>query len=79
MRSHENAALCAIVSLVLYYDMGEIIGMQYNSSSNTLPEWSYLIRLLKSEKSSWLIGSDDGNFEYESNLVADCTSLEVKD
>lgn len=57
------------------YDMGEIIGMQYGASGYDRPEWSYLIRLLESSSSPSLVGSDDGNYIYESSLVAHSESL----
>jgi hypothetical protein len=64
---------------VPHYDIGEIIGMQYNTKHYPCPEWAYLIRLIESENSPRYIGSDDGFFDYESNLVADDTPLEVED
>jgi hypothetical protein len=57
------------------YEIGEIIGMQYGASCYHLPEWSYLIRLKKSDFRPWLVGSDDGIYVYESSLIADDTAI----
>jgi hypothetical protein len=59
----------------LQHEIGEIIGMQYGASHYHLPEWSYLIRLTKSEFRPSLVGSDDGVFVYESHLVADDAAI----
>jgi hypothetical protein len=59
----------------LHYEIGEIIGMQYGAFGYRRAEWSYLIRLLKSDLRSSLVGSDDGYFVYESELAADDTVI----
>ena len=53
------------------YDIGVVIGMQYGARGYDRPEWSYLIRWLKCDSSPDIVGSDDGEFNYESSLVAD--------
>lgn len=59
------------------YEIGEIIGIQYGASGYHLAEWSYLLRLLKSNFRQCLVGSDDGVFVYESSLVADDTDIDI--
>jgi hypothetical protein len=50
---------------------------RYSTSHYPLAEWSYLIRLVKSDFRPWLVGSDDGIFVYESDLVADDTDTDI--
>ena len=57
------------------YDIGVIIGMQHGAKGYQRREWSYLIRWIKCDSSPEIIGSDDGNFIYESSLVADFTKI----
>lgn len=68
VRSHwqdeEGSAQC---------DIGVIIGMQYGARGYDRPEWSYLIRWLKCDTNPDIVGSDDGEFSYESSLVDDLT------
>jgi hypothetical protein len=59
----------------LQYEIGEIIGMQYGAFGYRRTEWSYLIRLVQSNFRPSLVGSDDGFFVYESELVADDTAI----
>jgi hypothetical protein len=61
------------------YEIGEIIGMQYGAFGYHRAEWSYLIRLKKSDLGPWRVGSDDGEFLYESDLVADDTDIVIVD
>lgn len=58
------------------YDIGVIIGMQYGAKGYNRPEWAYLLRWLKCDSSPEIVGSDDGNFIYESSLVADFTPMD---
>ena len=53
-----------------HYDVGLIIGMAYGAYGYNRHEWTYLIRLIESDTSPSLVGSDDGCFVYESSLVA---------
>ena len=57
------------------YDIAVIIGMAYGARGYNRPEWTYLIRMLKCDSSPEMVGSDDGNFVYESSLVADFTDI----
>lgn len=58
-----------------YYEIGEIMGMQYETSGNYANQWSYRLRLLWSNSSPWRIGRDDDMFEPECHLVADDTDI----
>lgn len=58
-----------------YYDIGEIIGIQYTAENNKIGQWSYLMRYLKCDYNPSLNGLDDGYFESSSRLVADDTIL----
>jgi hypothetical protein len=58
-----------------YYEIGEIIGMQYETSGDYPNQWSYRLRLLWSNSCPWRIGRDGDSFEPESSLVADDTDL----
>jgi hypothetical protein len=58
-------------------EIGEIIGMQYAASGYHLAEWSYLVRILKSNFRQHRIGTDDGIFVYESDLIADALNIDI--
>jgi hypothetical protein len=57
------------------YDIGIIIGMAYGARGYNQPEWTYLLRWLKCDSDPEILGTDDGNFVYESSLVADSTVI----
>ncbi len=59
----------------LHYEIGEIIGIQYGAFGYRSLEWSYLLRLVKSHIRPQIVGSDDGFFVYESELVANDTVI----
>jgi hypothetical protein len=58
------------------YDIAEIIGMLYGASGYKCDEWYYLLRILESETSPKLVGSNDRAFHKESSLGADDTDIE---
>ncbi len=50
--------------------------MLYGASGYKCDEWYYLLRILKSETSSNLVGSNDRAFHKESSLGADDSDIE---
>jgi len=62
-----------------YYEIGEIIGMQYETSIGYLNQWSYRLRLIWSNSCPWRIGLEEETFDPESSLVADDTDLTTID
>jgi hypothetical protein len=58
------------------YDIGEIVGMEYVAEDNQPAQWYYRMRLLKSERSPWMVGLYDENFKSESRFLADDTVIE---
>ncbi len=62
-----------------HYEIGEIIGMQCESTGNYANQWSYRLHLLWSNCCPWRIGLDEDDFEPESSLVADETDLSAID
>lgn len=58
-----------------YYDIGDIVGIQYTAEGNKIGQWSYLMHYLNYDYNPSLNGLDDGYFEPDSRLVADDTIL----